>query len=285
MIAPTAEPRGCVGESPRTFDEFEREGWGEANVVAAYHERFGALTSQSIEPMLDAAGVGKGTRVVDVASGPGYVAAAAARRGAIATGVDFSDEQIALARRLNPGIEFRQGDARDLPLEDEQFDAVVSNYGMPHFPDADAFLREAQRVLRPGGRIAFATWAKPEEARAFGIVIDAVREHGEAPASIPAGPNFFRFSDPDECERSLLAAGFEDVTCTLVPQTWRLSSADDLIDAMAEGTVRTAALLRSQPRETLERIRAAAREAVRPYERYGLIELPTAAMLSSASKR
>lgn len=272
-------------ESLSPFHEFERRGWGDPGVAAAYHDRLGALTSQSIEPLLDAAGVGEGTRVLDVACGPGYVAAAASKRGAWAIGLDFSEAQLALARRLHLEVEFREGDAMALPFPDRSLDAVVSNYGMPHFPDPDAFLLEASRVLVSGGRVAFATWAGPQEAVGFGIVRRAVAEHGSSTGQVPAAPDFFRFADPAESVRSLEVAGFTRASCSLVPQTWRLSSPDELLDSLSRGTVRTAALLRGQTPEALELIRASAREATARFGRRGRFEVPMAAVVAAAEKR
>src|SRR5262245_44273640 len=78
-------PRAGVLGTPQTadpsaFHAFERAGW--ESIPGAYHDGFGTLTVQAIGPLLDAAGVGFGISVLDVATGPGYVAAAAARRGA-----------------------------------------------------------------------------------------------------------------------------------------------------------------------------------------------------------
>lgn len=103
-----------VDIDPKRFHDFEQAGW-EA-VARDYNDSWAWVTTQSIEPLLDAAGVGKGTRILDVACGPGYVAGAAVDRGAIATGVDFSAAMILEAQRRYPGVDFRQGDAEELTL-------------------------------------------------------------------------------------------------------------------------------------------------------------------------
>src|SRR5437879_1198116 len=102
-----------------SFHDFEQQGWERA--ADHYGDAFGGLTAQTIPSLLVAAGVGKGTRVLDVASGPGYVAAAAAELGASPVGVDFSAEMVALALRRYPRLEFREGDAEALPFADASF--------------------------------------------------------------------------------------------------------------------------------------------------------------------
>ena len=223
------------------FRAFEHAGWEQ--VAQQYHDAFATLTSQSVDPLLDAAGVRSGARVLDVATGPGYVAAAAARRGAAVVGVDFSLVMIRQAQHLHPGIDFREGDAEALPFPEAGFDAVVMSFGLLHLGRPEQALAEARRVLTSGGRLAFTVWAQPEEAVAFGIVLRAITDHGNPNVPLPAGPPFFRFSDPEECRRVLLAVGFAAPRVTPVPQVWRLPAPAALFDAMAHGTVRTAALL------------------------------------------
>jgi SAM-dependent methyltransferase len=228
--------------------------------------------------------VGPVTRVLDVATGPGYVAAAAARRGASVVAVDFSEAMLAEARRHHPGIDFRSGDAEALPFPDASFDAVVMSFGLLHLARPDQALAEAHRALRPGGRLGFTVWAKPEEAVAFGIVLGAVQRHGRTDVPLPPGPPFFRFSDPAESRRTLLGLGFKSPEVVVVPQVWRLGSVDALFEIMRDGTVRTAGLLRAQTPEAQEAIRADVREAVRPYQRGAGVELPMPAVLSTAVK-
>ncbi len=257
------------------FREFEHQGWQE--IAARYHDGFASVTVQSVGPLLDAAHVTKGTRVLDVACGPGYVAAAAAARGADALGVDFSSEMVQEARRRHPGVRFEEGDAEQLPFPASNFDAVVTNYGMLHFGRPERALAEARRVLRPGGRVAFAVWETPDHAIGFGIVLGAIQKHGDLNVPIPPGPPFFRFSDPEESMRALLAAGFSNPIISRVPQAWRLPSAGALFDVMYNASVRNAALLRAQKPEVLEAIRAEIRRGVEEHRN----ELPMPAVLVS----
>lgn len=271
-----------MSSDPNAFKSFEHAGWERA--ARGYHDAWGALTAQSIEPLLDAVGAGAGVRVLDLASGPGYVATAAARRGAAAVGVDFAGTMVELARALSPQVEFRQGDAEALPFPDGTFDAVVNAFGMLHLARPDQALAEAFRVLRSGGRHAFTVWALPEQAVGFRIVLDAVRSAGDPDVPLPAGPPFFRFSDPAECERSLRAVGFVDARVTIVPQTWVFGSAEGLFDAFASGTVRTGGLIAAQTEDARRAIRKAVAEAAGAHRRDDAWVFPMPAVLARAVK-
>ncbi|HKG96096.1 MAG TPA: methyltransferase domain-containing protein, partial [Gemmatimonadaceae bacterium] len=87
------------------FHAFEHDGWERAATVYADDAGgFVSVTAQAAEPLLDAAGVRAGERVLDLATGPGHVAAAAARRGAVVTGVDFAAAMVAIARQRHAGV-------------------------------------------------------------------------------------------------------------------------------------------------------------------------------------
>jgi SAM-dependent methyltransferase len=265
------------------FTAFEHEGW--QNVGKPYADYFGGLTTQSIEPLLDAVEVSPGTRVLDVASGPGYVAAAAARRQASVVGLDFSSAMVAQASQRYPGIEFRVGSALDLPFPEASFDATVIGFGMLHFAQPDQALAEACRVLRRGGRVGFTVWAKPDRALAFGILTKAVQAHGDMNVPLPQGPPFFRFSEPQECIDTLGRLGFAQTRTVEVAQVWKLASPATLFDAFWQSTVRFGALLRAQAPDALVRIRTAVESAAKEYQHpSGEIELPMPAMLTCGVK-
>lgn len=261
------------------FHDFEHAGWERA--ADRYGDAFGALTSQTIPSLLAAARVGPGTRLLDVASGPGYVAAEAAALGASPTGVDFSAEMVALAARRYPNVTFREGDAEALPFADASFDAVTINFGVLHLAQPDRALAEARRVLAPGGRCAFTVWAAPDVSAGFRIVLKAIEAHGRMDVPLPQGPPFFRFSDAAEASRSMTAAGFVEPRVEIVPLVWRLHSAGALLDAFLHGAVRTAALLDAQTPDALAAIRAAVVNGAEEFRRGSVVELPMAAVLTS----
>src|SRR5207245_1792344 len=89
---------------PARFHDFEHAGWQRA--AEHYVSTFGAVTAQTIAALLNAVRVAPGTRLLDVATGPGHVAAAAADQGADAVGLDFSAAMIAEARRRYPALTF-----------------------------------------------------------------------------------------------------------------------------------------------------------------------------------
>jgi len=271
-----------LSESERkAFGDFEKSGWDKA--ADPYHRHWGILTRQSSEALLDAACVQAGSKVLDVATGAGYVAAAAHQHGAIAIGLDFSPVQVELARNTYNGIEFRQGDAENLPFEDGGFDAVVMGLCLLHLPNAERAVAEAFRVLRPGGYIAATVWAKPEDNPAFRIVLSSLDRHG-AKVDLPPGPPYFRFADADEAGRVLRAAGFIEPRTRLVPQYWRHTSPDQLFDAFNEGAVRATAMLNAQPMHKRERIKQAVREEVLRLAQDGVYVIPAPVALSSARK-
>ena len=265
------------------FDQFEASAWEER--VEGYAGFFGAVTGRLVEPLLDVARVGPGTRVLDVATGPGYVAAEAARRGATVCGVDVAEAMLARAGAEHPGVEFRRADAQSLPFEDGAFDAVVGNFGLPHFGRPELAVAEGVRVLAPSGRLALTTWDAPAEMRMFGVFLEAVGEAGAGPPDgLPPGPDVFRFSDDGEFRRLFEAQALVDVDVRRIAFTHPVRSFEDFWRALQRGTVRMASLVLDQSEETRERIRTALERRLGAYDASGVFDVPVSVKLAAGRK-
>lgn len=266
------------------FTEFEARGW-EAK-ASAYDSFFAPITGRAVEPLLDAAKVGTGTRILDLATGPGYVAARSAERGATPVGIDIAESMVALARARHPQLEFRPGDAEALPFDDASFDAAVGNFAILHLGRPERAVAELTRVLVPGGGMALTTWDMPAHARLLGVFVDAVASAGASPSpDVPAGPDFFRFSDEAEFAALLRSQGVDRVEVGTIAFTHPVPSPDALWEAMLAATVRTSALIESQAQDVQRRIRAAFDLLVEPHRSGdGSLELPVSVKLAAGVK-
>jgi SAM-dependent methyltransferase len=260
------------------FADFERAGWERA---ASRYEECWTDTVLFVEALLDATGVHAGSRLLDVACGPGYVSEAAAARAAQPVGVDVATAMVEQARRRCPHLTFVVGDALRLPFPDASFDAVTMNFGILHVSQPERALAEAHRVLVPDGRLAFTSWVA--QGNAEDEITDAALADHAIAVEGPEGPSYHVFADPDECRRAVAACGFDTDSLRMdtVTALWRVPSADFLFEAQLHAGVRTAAVLRAQPPERLEAIRAAMADGVRRYADGDAFALPIAARLIS----
>lgn len=103
----------------------------------------------------------------DLGCGPGHVAQYLQNRGVNVRGMDLSEGMIACARRLNPGIDFTQGDMLDLPVEDESWAGVAAFYSIVNLEPGEVMLalREVMRVLKPGGRLLLSFHLGEDESK------------------------------------------------------------------------------------------------------------------------
>ena len=213
--------------SPSDVDAYENATW--SRCAPTYDAGFAALMREAVPELLDAAAVGRGSRVLDVGTGTGVAAAAARDREAHVTGIDFSPAMITEAERHVPGAVFHVASADSLPYPDGAFDAVIANGVLHHLGRPDRALTEAGRVLAPRGRVACTVWDAPEKLDAFGLFLAAVEEHVGS-ADLPHGP-LFGVTDADTLTGLFTDAGFTEPTVTSVPSTWRMGSIDTLLDA------------------------------------------------------
>ena len=267
------------------FKVFEAEAWSAQ--ARTYGGLTGAITRRLSESLLDAAGVRSDRRVLDVATGPGYIAEHAAARGATAVGIDIAEGMLELARQRVGGVEFLRSDAEALPFHDASFDAVVGGFVINHLPHPQRAVAEATRVLVSGGRVAFSVWDRPERMRMLGVVKEAIDAADvECVEAIPAGgPDPYRFADEGEFRALLEGADLVGVTVASVEFTHLVAGREELVRGLLGSSVRTATLLRAMDPAGRRRVDAALERKVEPYRSAdGALELPVAAKLASGAK-
>jgi len=266
------------------FAEAERSGWADPERASGYVDLFAAAADGLIEPLLHAAGVKPGLRVLDLCCGQGNVAEVLVTRDCQVTGLDFSPAMLRLARHRVPAAEFIEGDAQDLPFRESEFDIVVSNVGICHVPDQHRALAEAKRVLRPGGRFGMSVWCGPGRSPSYELVYRAIKTHGAPSIAAPPGPDFHQFSNRSIANELLSKAGFSEIELTIVESGWTVDEPDAVFEIFARGTVRAAMILARQPPENKIAIRAALTKEVRErFSHQGRWRVPTFAAVLSAS--
>lgn len=159
-----------------------------------------ALLGEWPPRVAEEAAIRPGQSVLDLACGTGILAREAAARvgpaGRVA-GLDPDPGMLEVARRRSPAIDWRRGVAESLPFPDESFDAVVCQFGLTFFTDRPGALREALRVLVPGGRLAFGVWDSLERNPAYAAEVALLERLAGREAADPLRAPF-ALGDPDE---------------------------------------------------------------------------------------
>jgi SAM-dependent methyltransferase len=257
------------------FRNFEKT--AHDRLAKTYHDAFSAVTNRAIEPLLDAAQVRKGTRLLDVASGPGTLASKAAERGALVVVTDIAPSMVILARTLYPTLNFREASAEDLPFAASSFDAVISSFGIGHFSKPDRVLAEFVRVLVPEGRAALSWWDGFGQNRINGIFFDVINELGVKTAgALPAGPSVDQFSDPDKFAAILRVAGFETIGIDYVSFSHTIRNIDELWDLALGSFARISTIIRAQSNDAQQHIRKAVEQKAQLYASPSGLEIPIA---------
>ena len=198
------------------------------------------MFADATDALLDAAAIGEGDAVLEVAAGPGGAGLAAAERVGASGSVVLSDvagEMVAVAARRAgsyPQVSTAVFDQSEIDAPAGRFDAVISRHGLMLAEDPVATVSEAARVLRPGGTYAAMTWAPREENPWIGVVFDAVGEQFGAPFPPPNGPGVFSLADAGLLASVLEQGGLEGVRVDTVETPMRFSSLEGWWERMLQ---------------------------------------------------
>jgi SAM-dependent methyltransferase len=257
---------------------------------AAEQDRIDRVLVPLRDVAIAAAGAQPGERVLDAGCGCGETTLALARavgeRGEV-VGVDLSEPMLARARARaaagrHANTRFVMADASRF-ADARPFDLVFSRFGVMFFPDPPTAFANLARALRPGGRVAFICWRAADENSWAGVPLEAVLTVVPRPEPPPPGaPGPFSLADADHVRGLLAGAGFAniDVSARDVPMaTGALEEATDY--ALTIGPAARAA--NAAPPELQARVRAPVREALRGYEKAGVVTFPAAVWVVTAT--
>jgi ubiquinone/menaquinone biosynthesis C-methylase UbiE len=187
----------------KSFKDYEHEGW--SNKASQYERVTLPITRQGFEPILTSFCDLRGKRFLDACTGPGHLAAEAAARGAAVDAIDFSEAMVTEAKARFSGIVFTEADAEALPYDDAKFDAVACCFGLLHLPNPAQGVREAYRVLKPGGRYSVTLWNGPDRGGdLFKIILQTVSTLADMNVDLPKAPPMFELSEPGKIESLML---------------------------------------------------------------------------------
>ena len=269
------------------LDRWERsaEGWLARNgAFQAAVEPVSGWMVAAIEPR-------PGQVLLDLAAGvgeTGFRAAEQIQPGGTLLCVDAAESMLAAARRRAEhlglaGIEVRRGELEAVPLPADSVDAVLCRWGYMVALDREAAIAETARVLRPGGRLALATWAKEGANPWAGLVTEALTRQGLSPDRTPGAPGPFDLHSRRLLAGLLAGGGFGEIETDELEVRFRYPDLDDYWQA---------SVALSRPfADVVEGLDAAARRdlrdelaaAVAPYRQAGgALSIPGRAVVASA---
>jgi SAM-dependent methyltransferase len=254
-------------ESPASWDEVAA-GWGRQREIVWRASR------ELSERLVDLLDPQPGDTVLDVAAGLGDTGFLAARRiepGGRLLSTDVAPQMLvaAQARAAELGVtnaEFHVMDAQALELEDESVDGVLCRWGYMLVDDPARALAETHRVLQPGGRVAFAVWATPEENVWASAIGRTLLQHGLVERPEPDAPGPFRLADRERLESLVAGAGLELMALENIELTWRYDSFDMYWEVSSDLSRTLAVVLEAVDEKDAARVRADVRSALAEYE-------------------
>ena len=276
----------------RERDEQQRESWRRA--AEGWERRQESLRQKSApvsEWLVNAIDPKPGERVLELAAGPGETGFMIAQRlgpeGSLLC-TDQAPEMLEVARRRASelgltNVDFAVVDAQQLELEHGQFDAAVCRWGYMLMADPDEAMRRTRAVVRDGGRLALATWDRPDRNLWLAAPVLALVGQGAMPPPNPADPSPFALPEPTDLERRLGSAGFSDARAERVEFVQAYPSFDEYWSETMDMAAPVAEALAAVSPAEAEAARASTRDTLAQFTADdGRIEIPAVAVVAAA---
>jgi SAM-dependent methyltransferase len=223
---------------PVKYKNTTRDQWQDA--AKAWND-WGPLLQAWLGPvtdiMLDMAGIGPGSRVLNIAAGAGDEALQTAKRVGprgyvLATDISSNILEFAAANARRAGygnVETQVMDGEAIDVPPASFDAVISRVGLIYFPDQAKALDGMKQALKPGGRVAAIVYSTADNNKFFSVPVSVIRRRAALPPPLPGQPGPFSLGGEGVLEDAFRKAGFRDVRSKTVAAPVRLNSADECL--------------------------------------------------------
>lgn len=254
---------------------YELETWTRCS--DSYFDTWGQLTNEMLPELIKKSSIKSEDKVLDIGCGPGNSSSHLSRVGADVTGIDFAQEMINVAMSKYPNITFQQADAENIPMPEKSFDVVIANYVVHHFADPEKVFSEISRVLKPGGRFAFAVWGPPEEQSSIGAFFPAFANHHEL-SELPHGP-LFGITDKETYQPLISGANLTSFEITHHKTEWNCSSLEPLINGWWDW-----GNLSAFPQDKQDKIKADFMKNCKPFAHKNGYSFPHSAILGCATR-
>jgi SAM-dependent methyltransferase len=275
---------------PAQFRQGQQEQW---DISAAGWRKWAPFIDSGAsgisERLVELAGVEAGSRVLDVAAGHGEPSLSAARKAGESGSVvatDISAEMLAVGRERAAAaglenIEFVEADAASLDYPESSFDAAVSRWGIIFEPDGEGAAARVRRFLRPGARMAIASWGPPEKVPFIAIPAQTAMRALEVPPPPPGTPGPLSRPTPEAIGGLLEGGGFSEVEVEEADVTWEWASPEEFTTYTRELVTPIRMMIEEHPPDAQEKTWDAITEAIRERAGDGPLRLSNLVLLAS----
>jgi len=289
-------PADTVTKMAELDDDQQRRQWSDSLAAAweRHRKRLFESQRQVSNWLVDHLDPRPGQTILEFAAGPGETGFLAAERvepGRTLISTDIGQGMVDAAQRGAAergltNVECRIMDGQDIDLADASIDGALCRFGLMLMPEPERALAGTRRVLRPGGRLVYATWGRPDRNPWLSLLAMAVLQHGHQPPGNPFEPGGpFSLADPDRNRQLVRTAGFEDPQIDELVDVVRFDDIDDYWNLQTEVSGPIALFISSLPQDSVQTIRATLEPMLEPFEVGDGYELPTLAIAVAATAR